>query len=282
MTEQEVKEIFKDLEEQGWEPQLCDTAVPYFKNAVPCGIPTDVGDMICGMELYPKDFFDYENEFMVTVKGDSMKDADIEEGDRVKVRATKPFQDGDILLLIIDGEYTLKAFSRDEEGNPWLLPQNPAYKAFCLNETQNVRVRGVVTEVIKQRPRISYRSCMKEISRAKQAGTDVRAIGPEQVSQTIREIAPAITVARQWYAVFRAMEDMGVMKMWDYDAFCLTVKTEVPGHKHLPSRLELQRMAVGCFAKSVVLWNEIDAPVKGKRFETYKKLAQRAKELLKM
>ena len=68
MTEEELKEIFKELEEQGFEPMLCDTPIPCFDNEVMCGNPTDVGDLICGMELYPKDFFDNENEFMSTVK----------------------------------------------------------------------------------------------------------------------------------------------------------------------------------------------------------------------
>ena len=233
-----------------------------------------------GEELYPKDFFDNENEFMATVRGDSMKDADIEDGDRVKIRATRSFLDGDVLLLIIDGEYTLKSFCRDEDGNPWLLPQNPAYKAFPLNETQNVRVRGVVTEVIKQKTRISYRTCMKEISKAKQAGMEVKIIGPEQISRTIREIAPTITVARQWYAVFRAMADMGLVGEEDFDTFCTMVKTEVPKHAHLPARDEIQRMAIMSFAKPVVLWNSDNAPVQGKRFNDYLKTAKQTKQLL--
>ena len=71
-----------------------------------------------------------------------------------------------------------------------------------------------------------------------------------------------------------------VVKRWDYDAFCVMVKEELPNNKHLPTRLELQRMAVGSFAKSVVFWSENDAPVKGKRFETYKMLAIKTGELL--
>ena len=39
-------------------------------------------------------------------------------------------------------------------------------------------------------------------------------------------------------------------------------------------------MAIGSFARSIVLWTETDAPVRGKRFETYKKLAQQTKEML--
>lgn len=280
MNEEELKEVFKDLEEQGWEPQLCDTPVPYFENAVMCGNPADVGDLIWGMEMYPKDFFDNENEFMVTVRGDSMKDVNITEGDKVIVRATKSFQDGDILVVLIDGDYTLKSFCKDEEGRPWLIPQNAAYMAFPLNETQNVRVRGVVIEVIKSKPRVAFRSCMKEINRARAASTEVKTISPQQVSQAIREVAPMINIKRKWYAVYRAMADLKIMKESDYETFIEMVKKEVPQHKALPTLMEMQRIALQSFIKPVSLWRPQNAPVKGKRFKEYLEIAQRTIELL--
>ena len=280
MNEEELKEVFKDLEEQGWEPRLCDTPVPCFENAVMCGEPADVGDLIWGMEMYPKDFFDNENEFMAMVRGDSMKDVNIIEGDKVIVRATKSFQDGDILVVLLDGDYTLKSFCKDEEGRPWLIPQNPAYKAFPLSETQNVRVRGVVTEVIKSKPRLAFRSCMKEINRAREASTEVKTISPQQVSQAIREVAPMIKVARQWYAVFRAMVDAAVVKQKDFETFCSMIRSEVPEHKHLPASDEIQRMAIQSFAKPVNKWVENDAPVSGKRFDVYLDIAKQMSKLL--
>lgn len=280
MTEQELKEVFRDLEEQGWEPRLCDTPVPCFENAVMCGEPADVGDLIWGMEMYPKDFFDNENEFMAMVRGDSMKDVNIIEGDKVIVRATKSFQDGDILVVLLDGDYTLKSFCKDEEGRPWLIPQNAAYMAFPLNETQNVRVRGVVIEVIKSKPRVAFRSCMKEINRARAASTEVKTISPQQVSKAIREVAPMIKVARQWYAVFRAMVDAAVVKQKDFETFCSMIRSEVPEHKHLPASDEIQRMAIQSFAKPVNKWVENDAPVSGKRFDAYLDIAKQMSKLL--
>ncbi len=280
LTEQELKEIFKDLEEQGWEPRLCDTAVPYFENAVMCGNPADVGDLIWGMEMYPRDFFDNENEFMAMVRGDSMKDVNIIEGDKVIVRATKSFQDGDILVVLLDGDYTLKSFCKDEEGRPWLIPQNAAYMAFPLNETQNVRVRGVVIEVIKSKPRVAFRSCMKEINRARAASTEVKTISPQQVSQAIREVAPMIKVARQWYAVFRAMVDVRVIEKNGYDMFIDIVKKELPNHPKLPQRAEMHRLDMQSFSRPISLWRSDNAPVKGKRFNEYLSIAKRTLELL--
>lgn len=276
MDEKELKELFRELEEQGWEPQLCDTPVPYYENAVMCGNPADVGNVVCGMEMYPKEFFDNQNEFIAIVKGDSMKDANIDEGDKVKVLATKSFQDGDILLVSIDGEYTLKSFCRDEDGSPWLIPQNAAYKAFSIEESQNVRVYGVVTEVIKQRPRIAFRSCIKKIKAARQAAKPQKTITMEQVESAVLRIAPEIKVSRHWYAVFRALVDMNVYKMEDISLFVCLLNRLVPNHEHLTTTDDLQRMAVQSFAKPVPLWDENNAPVPaGKRFMDYKKIAEK-------
>ena len=54
MTEQELKEIFKLLEEQGWKPMLCDTPVPFYDSEVPCGPPNGVGDVVCEIAMMPR------------------------------------------------------------------------------------------------------------------------------------------------------------------------------------------------------------------------------------
>ena len=46
MTEQELREIFQLLEAQGLRPQLCDTPVPYYEEAAPCVIPSEMGDTV--------------------------------------------------------------------------------------------------------------------------------------------------------------------------------------------------------------------------------------------
>ncbi len=134
--------------------------------------------------------------------------------------------------------------------------------------------------IIRNAPRASFKFCKKMIEKAKAKEAGPTEISPQQVAKVIREIAPQITVARQWYAVFKAMMEADVVKQWDYDAFCILIREEVPNHHHLPTRLELQRMAIGSFARSIVLWTENDAPVRGKRFDTYKKLARQTKAML--
>ena len=278
---EELKEIFKDLEEQGWEPRLCDTAVPFYDGCVPCGSPNGVGDVECEMAMMPREYLPMNRVFMATVTGDSMKDANIFAGDIVVVESGVSISDGDIVLVRIDGECTLKSYCEDENGTPWLVPQNAEYDAFPLKESQSIYVAGRVRDIIRQAPRIKYNACQKYIRKARAKQLEPEEISQVQISKAIREIAPMIESRRQWYAVFRPMADLNIVQEDDYDTFINMITTELPQHKCLPTRAEMLRIAVQSFAKPVVLWQTGNAPVKGKRYSEYLKIAKMTKELLK-
>ena len=222
-----------------------------------------------------------EASFYGDVEGDSMKDAGICQGDMVKVVCDDCPQDGDIVLASIDGESTIKTYCEDEEGFPWLVPQNSNYTPIPLKDKMNVRIVGRISEIIKNAPRMSYRDCQRMIKKAKMAMAETHEIPQQRVSWAIREIAPMVKIARQWYAVHRAMADLNVVKDGDYEKFCNMVKVEVPQHSHLPKSDELQRLAMLSFTKPVRYWNAENAPVKGKRFNDYLMIANRTTELLK-
>ncbi len=65
--------------------------------------------------------------FMLRVTGDSMIDAAICDGDWVVVRQQPVAENGEIVAAMIDGEATVKTYKRTDDGQVWLLPQNPAY-----------------------------------------------------------------------------------------------------------------------------------------------------------
>lgn len=280
MTDEELKELFRELEAQGWNPPLCDTPVPVYDTPVHCGDPTELGDVVSDEVMMPRKWTSLNRTYLTTVQGDSMKDADILEGDLVKVEEVGTYNDGDILLVSVDGEYALKAYCRDENGTPWLVPQNKAYNSIRFHDHQEVIVKGVVREVVKRTPRISYRSCISAINKTKAKLAERREVTPDIVTAALQQIAPDIKVARWWYAVFRVLADAGVMKAKDYDAFCVLVREAVPDHPRLPAADELQRMAVDSFAKPVARWTPTDAPVKGKRYDDYLTIAQRMQKLL--
>lgn len=64
--------------------------------------------------------------FALRVRGESMIDAGILDGDKVIVRRQPTAQNGDIVVALLEDEATVKRFRRDADG-VWLLPENPAF-----------------------------------------------------------------------------------------------------------------------------------------------------------
>ena len=280
MTIEELRSLFSDMLSKDMRPMLCDTEVPLYDASVPCGNPTLCPDDFVETVLLPKELLSIHPEFVVTVKGDSMKDAGIESGDAVKVMGdTKPY-DGDIVLASIDGEYTLKTYFEDEEGRIWLVPQNEEYVPILLDGSKPVKIYGKVRETMKTAHRVPTKLCAKAVKRALKAKEVKPKISDAKVSYAFREIAPMITAARLWYAVYRMMADYSVVEVEDFDTFIDKLKTEVPHHEHIPLKVELQRMAVQSFAKPVKQWKPDNAPVKGQRYKSYVDIANKTEELL--
>jgi len=87
--------------------------------------------------------------FMFTVRGDSMIGASIEEGDKVVVdRAMTPKHD-DIVVAVVEGEYTIKRLYK-HQGRVELRPENPAYSPIIFNDGVELLVWGVVVGVVRR------------------------------------------------------------------------------------------------------------------------------------
>lgn len=287
MTEKEVKEIMALLERAGWQPLLCDTPIPVYDTPVHAGTPTEPGNIPPGMALIPKALLSAQPEMMVRVKGDSMIDAGIEDGDMVKMALGKSPRDGDIVVVAIDLDCTVKSYYEDDEGLRWLVPQNEAerelYKVIRLDDNLvGVYLCGVVGEVFKPLPRVSCKSLRSAVAEAKKSYEDEPRVSDQRVTAVIRLLGKEIRIQRHWYAVCRGMMDVSVYGENEYDLFCARVAKVLPAHGHLPRVDEMQAMAVESFAKPVVKWDERRAPVKGTRFRAYKALAERSILLLTM
>jgi repressor LexA len=83
--------------------------------------------------------------FLLQVKGDSMIDAAICDGDYVVIRAQKSAEKGEIVAAMIDGEATVKTWSK-KEGHFWLLPANDNYAPIPAD---NAEILGKVTAVLR-------------------------------------------------------------------------------------------------------------------------------------
>ncbi|MBU4534208.1 MAG: transcriptional repressor LexA [Firmicutes bacterium] len=87
-----------------------------------------------------------EPAFCLEVKGDSMIDLGIEEGDIVLVRAQPVAENGQTVIARVDGEVTCKRFYA-WDGKIRLEPANRAYRPIVGNE---VEILGVVSYLVKK------------------------------------------------------------------------------------------------------------------------------------
>lgn len=90
-----------------------------------------------------------EKTFLLEVKGDSMIEAHIEEGDMVIAERSEQAKNGDIVVAEVDGEWTLKYFKKDSIKNSiWLEPANKNYKP--IHPMHSLRIAAVVKGVIRK------------------------------------------------------------------------------------------------------------------------------------
>jgi repressor LexA len=88
-----------------------------------------------------------DGEFVLRVKGDSMKDAGILEGDFVIVRKQETAGDGDIVVALVGEEATVKRFFREDD-HVRLQPENEAMEPIRTREAQVLgRVVGLCRRV---------------------------------------------------------------------------------------------------------------------------------------
>ncbi len=92
-----------------------------------------------------------ETTFLARVSGNSLMEAEINDGDLVVIDKSLEVKDGDFVVAFIDGEFTLKEFRRDEENNcAWLIPHNKQFEPIKVTEENDFMIWGVLTYTIKQ------------------------------------------------------------------------------------------------------------------------------------
>ncbi len=135
--------------------ELADSPIPPFVRAV--NVPI-LGQIAAGApilaEQHIEDTFplpmdwvdDSENVYMLRVKGDSMVNAGIFDGDLVAIRQQSVANNGEIVAAMIEDEATVKRFYR-ERGRFKLVAENPKYAPI---ETEECHILGKVILSIRQ------------------------------------------------------------------------------------------------------------------------------------
>lgn len=81
----------------------------------------------------PTEFMPNAETFMLKVKGDSMINAGIFNGDKILVQKQSDAQNGDIVVALVDDSATVKAFYK-EDGHFRLQPENDTMDPIIVNE----------------------------------------------------------------------------------------------------------------------------------------------------
>ena len=82
------------------------------------------------------------------VRGDSMKDLGILDGDLVAVEHNAPCSPGDIVVAVVDGELTVKTLRRRQDGGYFLEAANADFKP--IEPTTSLEILGVVVSVARR------------------------------------------------------------------------------------------------------------------------------------
>jgi repressor LexA len=98
----------------------------------------------------PEQFTGAGPSFMLRVRGDSMVEAGIYDGDYVVVHQQPEAKNGDVVVAgINDGEATVKTFSQ-KDGAVVLTPANAAYAPMVFEQPDEVTIFGKVVTVVRQ------------------------------------------------------------------------------------------------------------------------------------
>jgi len=98
----------------------------------------------------PKDLQGHGRTFALRVRGESMIDENIQDGDIIIVASQKTAENGQVVVALIDGNYaTVKKFYREAEFIR-LEPANPHYKPIFIKTEERIQIQGVVRGLIRK------------------------------------------------------------------------------------------------------------------------------------
>jgi repressor LexA len=126
------------------EPADSSVAVPVVGD-IAAGVPISAEEYVDDILMLPRELTGRGNVFALRVRGDSMIDAAISDGDIVVVRQQPEAHSGQIVAAMIDGEATVKVYRR-RGGHVYLEPRNPDYDVI---DGDGAVVLGTIVSVLR-------------------------------------------------------------------------------------------------------------------------------------
>lgn len=129
--------------------------LPLVDGGIAAGFPSPAQDYIdLKIDLNKELIANPSSTFYGRVKGLSMQDAGISDGDILVIDKSLEPQDGDTAVCFIDGEFTLK-YIKIEPNAVYLIPANSNFQPIKVTQENNFCIWGVVTYSIKNHKRKS-------------------------------------------------------------------------------------------------------------------------------
>ena len=98
----------------------------------------------------PHDMLGKGNNYVLRVKGDSMIDEQIRDGDYIVVNSRQTAENGEMVVALVGGDSaTVKKFYREGRGRIRLQPANPTMQPMYYDEAE-VQIQGIVVAVIRK------------------------------------------------------------------------------------------------------------------------------------
>jgi repressor LexA len=127
-------------------PEPADDTVPVpVVGDIAAGSPISAEERVDDVLTLPRELTGRGTVFGLRVRGDSMIDAAIRDGDIVVVRQQSEAYSGQIVAALIDGDATVKVYRR-RDGHVYLEPRNPDYEVIDGDEAV---VLGTVVSVLR-------------------------------------------------------------------------------------------------------------------------------------
>ena len=123
--------------------------LPFVDTGISAGFPSPADDFIeLTIDLNKFLVKHKDTTFFAWVKGHSMKNAGIYDGDLLVIDKSLAPQDGKIAICQIDGEFTVKRIKIEKE-IVWLIAENEEYKPIKVTPENELMIWGIVIHSIK-------------------------------------------------------------------------------------------------------------------------------------
>lgn len=124
------------------------TRLPLYSTKVAAGLPSPADDHVENTLDISEFMIDRKDStFFITIKGESMIDVGLMPGDKVVVDRSKTPVIGDIVLAVVDREFTIKIYDLGANKMPRLVPANSSgtYRPIYIRPDMQFEIFGVVT-----------------------------------------------------------------------------------------------------------------------------------------